>query len=282
MEFRKELIVIRTLLDKTQNEMANDLLIPYETLNRWENEKYDIDSKNIEKIIEYAIKNKIEINKIYENLLLDLNSDYEYILFHGCKNNLEFPLDLKHSKVNNDFGIGFYLGESFDQASAYISNSKSNDIYVFKLNTVGLKIKRMAVNEEWMLAISYFRGWLSRYDESIKLKQIIDEILNSDVIIAPIADNRMFDIISEFVRGEITNEQCCHSLSATNLGMQYVIRNEKSISNLTFIKQMFLSEIEKKRLIKTRLESNLISQNKVKVAKIEYRGKGKYIDELLK
>ena len=31
-----------------------------------------------------------------------------------------------------------------------------------------------------------------------------------------------------------------------------------------------------------RLENNNINLNKVKVARIEYRGKGQYIDELLK
>ena len=44
----------------------------------------------------------------------------------------------------------------------------------------------------------------------------------------------------------------------------------------------FLSSKEKEMYKNKRLENNNINLNKVKVARIEYRGKGQYIDELLK
>lgn len=98
----------------------------------------------------------------------------------------------------------------------------------------------------------------------------------------PVADNRMFDIISEFVRGEITDLQCEHALAATNLGMQYVARTSKAVNKITMIKSCYLCSAEKESYINERLNLNLVCQNKVKVARIEYRGKGQYIDELLK
>ena len=107
-------------------------------------------------------------------------------------------------------------------------------------------------------------------------------MLAHDIIIAPIADNRMFDIISEFVRGEITDLQCEHALAATNLGFQYVLKSENALKNISLIKPLYVCSREKEKLVNLRLEMSDLSQDKVRVARIEYRGKGQYIDELLK
>ena len=121
-----------------------------------------------------------------------------------------------------------------------------------------------------------------QYEQDKILKSIIEKVENADVIIAPIADNRMFDLISEFVDGVITNEQCEHAIAATNLGNQYVVKTKKALEKLDFIKLFFLSSKEKDAYKNKRLENNNINLNKVKVSRIEYRGKGQYIDELLK
>ena len=71
-----------------------------------------------------------------------------------------------NSKINNDFGIGFYLGETFEQAANYISFIDMTKVYCFKLNLSELKIYKFNVDTEWMIAIAYFRGWLENYKDS--------------------------------------------------------------------------------------------------------------------
>ena len=66
-----------------------------------------------------------------------------------------------------------------------------------------------------------------------------------DVIIAPIADNRMFDIINEFVENEITDEQCRHALAATNLGYQYVLKTVKAVDSISYLQEMYVCNKEK-------------------------------------
>ena len=60
------------------------------------------------------------------------------------------------------------------------------------------------------------------YKNHPTIKTLIEQSKDCDYIIAPIADNRMFQIINAFIDGEITDEQCKHCLAATNLGMQYI------------------------------------------------------------
>ena len=183
------------------------------------------------------------------------------LLFHGAKGDIIFPLDLNHSKETNDFGIGFYLGENFSQASTYISNSISKYVYAFSLNLNNLKISKFNVDSEWMLAIAYYRGWLTNYSNGEIIKNIIKKVEESDIIIAPIADNRMFDLISEFVEGSITNKQCEHALAATNLGNQYVVKTQKGLENLLlFSNLLFLyssfSLLDKKHFFNNNKFSN--------------------------
>ncbi len=284
MNISKEVTIIRELLSITQEELAKEIGVAYETINRWENDKNEIEMNNVNKLYNYAFKKKVYINNIYEQLYLEeYQAKERKVLFHGCKKSgIAFPLDLGYSKVNNDFGVGFYLGETYNQAASYIVNGNSPFVYVFHLDTNELNITHFAVNREWMIAIAYFRGWLDEYKNNNYVKKIIAKVNNSDVIIAPIADNRMFDIISEFVRGEITDLQCEHALAATNLGMQYVLKTTNSLERLEFIKVLYVSDLEKDKIIDQRLKMSNLSQDKVRVARIEYRSKGKYIDEVLK
>ena len=92
----------------------------------------------------------------------------------------------------------------------------------------------------------------------------------------------MFRTIDSFINGEITDEQRKHCLAATNLGFQYVLLNDNAISRLKMLECCYLSNEERNHYRKIKLEDNKISDDKVKLARIQYRGKGLYIDEILK
>ncbi len=284
MEVRKEISLICEVLKMTEQELADILDVTYETINNWKNNRKIIDSTNLEKLYSFAYKNGIRFNKIYEQFYKeDFYEDNEVILFHGAKKSFSLPIDFEtNSKKKNDLGIGFYMGETFDQTANYISSFGTNSIYCFRLDLNNLKIYKFEVDNDWVIAIAYFRGWIDEYKNSKIVQNILNKIENCDVIIAPIADNRMFDIISDFIEGNITDEQCRHSLAATNLGLQYVLKSKKAVNNSYFIQEMFLSNREREECFKN---SKLLENDgvqKVKLAKIEYKGKGKYFEELIK
>lgn len=92
----------------------------------------------------------------------------------------------------------------------------------------------------------------------------------------------MFQIINSFIAGELTDEQCKHCLAATNLGMQYIFISEKAVSQVKILERCYISNNEREYYKNIRLEVSRIGDNKVKLAKRQYRGKGCYIDEILK
>lgn len=152
--------------------------------------------------------------------------------------------------------------------------------YLFSIHK-DLKKVNFDVNQEWMLAIAYYRGILDAYREHPLIKKIIDKVNKADYIYAPIADNRMYRIIEQFIDGLITDEQCKHCLAATNLGKQFVFLTEKATANLEIIERCYLSNAEREYYQNIKQSDINDGDNKVKLALIKYKNQGKYIEEIL-
>ena len=97
---------------------------------------------------------------------------------------------------------------------------------------------------------------------------------------APIADNRMFQIIDSFVDGEITDVQCQHSLSATNLGLQYVMKSPAALERVIGLHPRYLCEAEKAFYANHQVQQAAVGRDKSKAARRQFRNQGQYIEEL--
>lgn len=190
-------------------------------------------------------------------------------------------LTYKKQRHNNDFGQGFYTGESYEQAISFVSGFDHSSVYYIRFDDKNLKCKRYEVDQEWMMTIAYYRGALDEYRNHPIIEKLIEQSRDCDYIIVPIADNRMFQIINSFIAGELTDEQCKHCLAATNLGMQYIFISEKAVSQAKLIERCYISNNEREYYKNVRLEESKLGDNKVKLARKQYRGKGRYIDEIL-
>ena len=120
----------------------------------------------------------------------------------------------------------------------------------------------------------------AEFDEAL-FEIIVKRIEEADVIIAPIADNKMFYIMSQFAEGEINADVALHSLSASGLGLQYIIKTEKALKKCIPIERYYLSAPEREDCRKTLIERGYEIDTKLKLAKREFK-EGLYIEELLK
>ncbi len=279
--FSGDLKSIRAILGLSQSELAENIGVEQATISRNETEKTVPSSNLLEQVYAYAFDKEIKLNKLKEMLWEEeLGTNFK-LLFHGAKSEIVSQIDVNHGRANNDFGQGFYTGESYEQAISFVSGFENSSVYYLLFNDQNLKCKRYSVNQEWMMTIAYYRGTLDEYKSHPQIKALIEESRNCDYIIAPIADNRMFQIINSFIAGEITDEQCKHCLAATNLGMQYIFISEKAVSQLKLLERCYISVNEKEYYKNIRLEETQLGDDKVKLAKRQYRGKGLYIDEIL-
>ena len=280
--FSDDLKAIREILGVTQKELAKRLGVQQVTLSRNETGKTAASEALLEQVYSFAFDNRIRLGRLKEMMWLEtINPDHK-LLFHGAKSEIDGEISVNRSRINNDFGQGFYTGESYGQAISFVSGFDHSSVYYIDFDVSDLKCKQYKVDQEWMLTIAYFRGALDEYREHPVVQKLSKDARACDYIIAPIADNRMFQIINSFIDGEITDEQCKHCLAATNLGNQYVFTSERAAQKLKILERSYISSSERLHYKGVRSEETRLGDDKVKLARRQYRGKGKYIDDILK
>lgn len=278
---KKDIDMICHLEGITTTELADKLDISRTVLYQWI-EKGISNKKDLDLFYNYIYHSKHDLKKVKEQLYREeLSAKNQILLFHGAKTDIQGEIRISKTKEDNDFGKGFYCGETLEQSSTFVSGYKDSNVYMLSFDPKGLKNETFKIDRKWMLTIAYYRKTIgdfshAKYLDSLPIKEDVD------YIIAPIADNRMFEIINNFIDGFITDKQCQYCLSATNLGMQYVFKSEKSLKQLKILEKCYLSPFEKEKYKKEKLEQSLINADKVKFALKEYRNQGKYVEELLK
>ena len=132
-----------------------------------------------------------------------------------------------------------------------------------------------------MLAICYYRGTLKEFQLNSMIDRVVADIEEADVIIAPIADNKMFYVMAQFTEGEINADVALHSLSASKLGRQFIFKTEKALQKLVPIEKFYLSNPEREDCRRVLNERSYEIDTKLKLAKREFKT-GLYIEEILK
>jgi len=230
-----------------------------------------------EKIYAYAYNKKYRINSVKEELIRE---KYKTVLFHGSKDGLS-NIIVNGSRDNCDFGNGFYLGETYRQALSFVCEKENSSVYSFRYSLDGLKVKQFECDLEWMLAICHYRGTIKAFDDNEIIRNIVSDVERADVVIAPIADNKMFYIMAQFTDGEINADVALHSLAASKLGMQYIFKTDKAIDKLDAIEKYYISKPERQDCTEALIERGFEIDTKLKIAKRAYKT-GLYIEEILK
>lgn len=241
-----------------------------------------IDTNSLEDTYSYAYTNGININDIIWQEYEDLSTTEDIMyLIHGSRSGIKGPIRLDVSGESNDFSNGFYCGTKINQAGMFVAEEENPSLYIISFNPKGLKAARFSVDTDWMLAVAYYRERLDEYKDNPRIKSIVNRVNKCDYVIAPIADNNMFELIDAFTEGAITDKQCLYALSTTNLGMQYVFKKDKCLDNIDIVEHLYLCQPEKNSYSLLAATESNTSLNKALLAKKKFADVGVYIDELL-
>ena len=280
---KEDIKLAKEIRNYSDKELAEIFNVRPMTIYRWLHNDSNINDNHLEDIYNGLFSKGLRLNKIKEQFYRE---EYEnksnIILFHGSKTGIDGKISINKSSDNNDFGKGFYCGENFEQSAMFVSGKEKSSVYILRFNKSNSKGYELKVDREWLLAITCFRDKAGIYKDHPVIKKIRNKISKYDYVVAPIADNKMFDLIDEFINGEITDIQAEHSLSATNLGKQYVFLNDNVLNSIDILQRCYLCNREKEDYLSIRRNSQEINNDKVKSAKRNYRGQGQYIDEILK
>lgn len=156
-------------------------------------------------------------------------------LYHGSNVSIE-NIDLNKSNKGKDFGCGFYLNPDKEQARE-MAEAKSDFlggqpvVSVFEFNQSALESGlRIKIFEDYSLEWAEFVA-ANRKNRSH------NQIHDYDIVIGPIADDKVGVQIRRFVNGYISPEQLIKELRFKKRAIQYFFGTEKSLKFLKRISE---------------------------------------------
>ena len=154
------------------------------------------------------------------------------LLYHGSNIQVSNP-QIIESDRRLDFGKGFYLTSSYEQAKRWAEltvkrrGTGKEAVSVFEFDDTfvsDLKILRFTqAQKEWL--------------EYVTLNRKNQEIPNDDydIVIGPVANDRIMPVISLYFSGIYDIEETIKRLMPQKLCDQYTFRTEKAIKKLKFV-----------------------------------------------
>lgn len=276
---------IRSHMNMNQTEFAEQLNVTFATVNRWENGRALPNKFAQDKI--YALCKAYEV-PVYDMVLEKIEAESRSIelakgrvlLYHGSKSGIEGDIAPK-SRKQCDFGEGFYMGTEPSQALTLICDYESARFYIVSISVDDLAVLDVPADLEWAMIVAYHRGRMEKIKDTSFYNKYQKITKEKDLVIGSIANDRMFFVIDNFFIGNITDAALINSLSALELGKQYVavtkkacdaVRIEKEIP-ISYLEKLFMKEVSEENRGKGFSLANDICRN--------YRREGLFFDEIL-
>ena len=276
---------IRAYLNMSQTEFAEQLNVTFQTVNRWENGRALPNKLAQSKMFDLCREKQVPVYDMIlkkiadESKAIKLDSN-RVLLYHGSKSGVEGTIE-PMSRKQCDFGKGFYMGTDPGQALTLICDYEKSKFYIVSVNTDNLAQIEVPANIDWAMLVAYHRGKMEKINGTPFYNKYRDMTKDKDLIIGNIANDRMFFVIDNFFVGNVTDMALINSLSALQLGKQYVVISQKGCDavrieaevELSYLERQFIKEIAEENRAKGISLANDICKN--------YRREGMYFDEIL-
>lgn len=276
---------IRTYLNMSQTEFAEQLNVTFQTVNRWENGRALPNKLAQSKMFDLCKERQVPVYDITlkriaeESEAIKLKAD-RVLLYHGSKSGIEGSIEPK-SRKQCDFGKGFYMGTDPGQALTLICDYEKSKFYIVSVSMDNLAHIEVPADIDWAMLVAYHRGKMEKINSTPFYNKYRDMTANKDLIIGNIANDRMFFVIDNFFVGNVTDMALINSLSALQIGKQYVVISQKGCDavrieaevELSYLERLFIKEIAEENRARGISLANDICKN--------YRREGMYFDEIL-
>lgn len=276
---------IRAYLNMSQTEFAGQLNVTFQTVNRWENGRALPNKLAQSKMFDLCREKQVPVYDMILKKIADESNAIKLdpnriLLYHGSKAGIEGTIEPK-SRKQCDFGKGFYMGTDPGQALTLICDYEKSKLYIVSVNTDNLAQIEVPANIDWAMLVAYHRGKMEKINGMPFYNKYRDMTKDKDLIIGNIANDRMFFVIDNFFVGNVTDMALINSLSALQLGKQYVVISQKGCDavrieaevELSYLERQFIKEIAEENRARGISLANDICKN--------YRREGMYFDEIL-
>ena len=276
---------IRNQLNVSQDDLAKMIGVSFATVNRWENGHSNPNKAMQIRLYDICKEKGVDLEDIIQKKIESATLDIKkrpgrLILYHGSKSGIKGAIAPK-SREWCDFGKGFYMGTDPYQPLTLISDFEQSRFYIISLDLTNLRVLTVNPDIEWAILVAFNRGKMESARGTRLYNHYAEMAKGYDVIVGSIANDRMFYVLDNFFLGNITDKALVMSLSALQLGKQYVATTEKACRQtaieadieLSYMERVFLRDMGESNRVKGVNLANEICR--------DYRREGLYFDEIL-
>ena len=276
---------IRTYLNISQTEFAEQLNVTFTTVNRWENGRavpnklaqtqlYDLCKAKSVPVYDMTLAKIADTAKAVEL------EEGRVLLYHGSKSGINGFIQ-PISRKQCDFGSGFYMGTEPVQALTLICDFEKSKFYIVSVDTNELVQLDVPADIDWAMFVAFHRGKMEKIKDTSFYNKYRSMAQNKDLVIGSISNDRMFFVIDNFFVGTITDAALVNSLSALQLGRQYVAVSQKACDAVRIEKEITISHLERLFLREVSAENRTKGVSLANDICKNYRREGKFFDEIL-
>lgn len=276
---------MRNYLQMSQAELAERLDVNFTTVNGWENGQGAPNRVTQEKLYEICREREIPVYEMTLQKIADMADKIEIpsermLLYHGSKSGIQGAIAPK-SRKQCDFGCGFYMGTEPEQALTLICDYDKSKLYIVSIDCTELECLEVSPDIDWAMLVAYHRGRMERIKGTALYEKYRDMGKKKDLMIGNIANDRMFYVIDNFFIGNITDKALVKSLSALQLGKQYVAVTQKCCDVVRVEVEISLSHLERRFMKDVAEENRIKGSSLAKEICKSYRREGLFFDEIL-
>ncbi len=134
-------------------------------------------------------------------------------------------VDLDRGRKNADFGPGFYMSPDGEFSRRWARERRGASTFVneYELDLEALDVKTLQRDEEWFDCIFSNRN------------DAIDRLSSFDVVIGPIANDTIYDLMGITTSGFLDRGQALSLLLEGPVYKQVVVKSRKALSHLRWI-----------------------------------------------
>ena len=276
---------IRTYLNISQTELAEQLNVTFTTVNRWENGRavpnklaqaqlYDLCKAKAGPVYDMTLSRIADAAKAVEL------EEGRVLLYHGSKSGINGSIQ-PISRKQCDFGSGFYMGTEPVQALTLICDFEKSKFYIVSVDMNELAQLDVPPDIDWAMLVAFHRGKMEKIKDTSFYNKYRSMAEKKDLVIGSIANDRMFFVIDNFFVGTITDAALVNSLSALQLGRQYVAVSQKACDAVRIEKEITISHLERLFLQEVSAENRTKGVSLANDICKNYRREGKFFDEIL-
>ncbi|MBR0295693.1 MAG: DUF3990 domain-containing protein [Bacilli bacterium] len=222
----------------------------------------------------------------YKDIYTYIFDHFPVGFYHGSRQGIDGNIDPDRNKNKTlDFGHGFYLGTTFKQSSTFVAaeDGGKDRVYKFSFSLEGLDYLELR-DIRWVFFVAYNRKKIPDIPENAFLLRRIRKVINHgyDVIVGPIADDKMAISMDNFFNNNISYGQLIKCLAQLSIGDQYCLKTQKACNNLTCEVIYICQDDGIRKLIREYAFEAIQSASKHAEAINKQSDNGKKFSELLK